>query len=256
MFRAEKVVASLPSTLAPDTLYVVRTGVGFDLYVSDATGSIAHPLNASIPPPGTAQTGDLKYAMRTTAPDGWIFATGTIGSAASSATTRANDDTADLYKLLFEDFDDVTAPLTGGGGPEFGRAAFGNNWESAFNLNYPITIPDCRGRILATQDDMGGSAANIVTVAGSGVNGTVVGATGGEETHLLTANESGLRAHTHSYVDRYHNTTTSVGGSGSSTRATGLTSGNYATGANAAANAVEAHNNMPPVIVFPLFVKL
>lgn len=44
-FRIKKVVAALPSTLTPDTLYVVRVGEGFDLYATDTTGSIAHRVN-------------------------------------------------------------------------------------------------------------------------------------------------------------------------------------------------------------------
>jgi len=44
-FRIEKVVSSLPATLVPDTVYAVRVGTGFDLYVSDTTGSTAHKLN-------------------------------------------------------------------------------------------------------------------------------------------------------------------------------------------------------------------
>lgn len=52
--RFSKVVSSLPGILDPDTLYLVRTGAGFDLYVSDATGSIAYPLNAPAAPPQTA----------------------------------------------------------------------------------------------------------------------------------------------------------------------------------------------------------
>lgn len=48
--RFSKVVSSLPVTLDPDTLYLVRTGAGFDLYVSDATGSIAYPVNAPAAP--------------------------------------------------------------------------------------------------------------------------------------------------------------------------------------------------------------
>lgn len=44
-FRATKVVSTLPGTLTPSTLYLVRTGAGFDLYASDSTGSIAYPLN-------------------------------------------------------------------------------------------------------------------------------------------------------------------------------------------------------------------
>lgn len=47
-FRVEKVVGALPGTIVPNTVYVVRTGSGFDLYVSDTTGSVAHALN--LPP--------------------------------------------------------------------------------------------------------------------------------------------------------------------------------------------------------------
>jgi hypothetical protein len=44
--RFAKVVAALPATLDPNTVYLVRAGAGFDLYASDATGSIAYPINA------------------------------------------------------------------------------------------------------------------------------------------------------------------------------------------------------------------
>lgn len=48
--RFTKVVASLPAQPDPDTLYLVRAGAGFDLYLSDATGSIAYPANAPAAP--------------------------------------------------------------------------------------------------------------------------------------------------------------------------------------------------------------
>lgn len=44
-----KIAGALPSPLAADTLYAIRTGVGFDLYISDSTGSIAHKVNDTIP---------------------------------------------------------------------------------------------------------------------------------------------------------------------------------------------------------------
>ena len=43
--KVSKTLSSLPNTLEPDTIYYVRVGVGFDLYVSDDTGQIAHKLN-------------------------------------------------------------------------------------------------------------------------------------------------------------------------------------------------------------------
>lgn len=48
--RFAKVAASLPGTLAPDTLYLVRAGAGFDLYCSDATASIAYRSNTLTAP--------------------------------------------------------------------------------------------------------------------------------------------------------------------------------------------------------------
>ena len=47
LIRFEKLIHSLPSReeLKPNTVYYVRAGAGFDTYVSDATGSIAHKLN-------------------------------------------------------------------------------------------------------------------------------------------------------------------------------------------------------------------
>ena len=52
--RQEKVVSSLPGTLEANTLYYVRVGVGFDLYLSDSTGTVAYLLNPKVPQGGTA----------------------------------------------------------------------------------------------------------------------------------------------------------------------------------------------------------
>lgn len=49
--RFAKVVATLPVPLERDTLYLVRTGAGFDLFCSDATGAVAHALNGGGGPP-------------------------------------------------------------------------------------------------------------------------------------------------------------------------------------------------------------
>lgn len=55
VFRVEKVISSLPGTLHPDTIYLVRTGLGFDLYVTDGTGAIAYSLN--VPGGSVEETG-------------------------------------------------------------------------------------------------------------------------------------------------------------------------------------------------------
>lgn len=46
-FKVDKVISTLPVTLTPDTVYAVRVGVGFDLYITDNTGAIAHKINSA-----------------------------------------------------------------------------------------------------------------------------------------------------------------------------------------------------------------
>lgn len=45
VLKVEKVVSALPGTLAANTIYCVRVGAGFDLYVTDTTGAIAYQVN-------------------------------------------------------------------------------------------------------------------------------------------------------------------------------------------------------------------
>lgn len=45
LVKFRKEVSTLPAILEADTLYAVRTGAGFDLYISDSTGAIAHKVN-------------------------------------------------------------------------------------------------------------------------------------------------------------------------------------------------------------------
>jgi hypothetical protein len=47
LVRYEKVVSSLPWTLTANTIYLVRTGTGFDMYVTNDTGLVvAYPVNS------------------------------------------------------------------------------------------------------------------------------------------------------------------------------------------------------------------
>jgi microcystin-dependent protein len=90
-----------------------------------------------------------------TAPGGWLFC---YGQAVSRTT----------YSTLFVAI--ATAYGVGDG-------------STTFNL------PDLRGRVVAGQDDMGGSSANRLTGASGGVDGDTLAATGGSETHTLTLAE-------------------------------------------------------------------
>jgi microcystin-dependent protein len=68
-----------------------------------------------------------------------------------------------------------------------------------------FAIPDMRGRVVAGEDDMGGTAVNRITSAVSGITGTTLGATGGTQNpplhqHANTVSgtfASSAHSHTH-----------------------------------------------------------
>lgn len=70
-----------------------------------------------------------------------------------------------------------------------------------------FNLPDLRGRATFGRDDMGGSAASRITVVGSNVDGTVLGATGGAQNNTLVANNLPPHAHTFSGTTTGESTT-------------------------------------------------
>lgn len=85
-------------------------------------------------------TGDVKMTWKTVADSGWVlWNDGTIGSAASTATTRANADTEYLFTLLWNNVSDTWAPVSGGRG---GSAA------ADFAANKTLMLPRGVGRAM------------------------------------------------------------------------------------------------------------
>lgn len=41
----QKVVASLPAVMTANTIYAIRRGVGFDLFITNSSATIAHKVN-------------------------------------------------------------------------------------------------------------------------------------------------------------------------------------------------------------------
>jgi microcystin-dependent protein len=153
-----------------------------------------------------------------------------------------------------------------------------------------FNLPDCRGRVSAGKDDMGGTSANRLTGLSGGVNGDTLGGTGGAESHTLT--EAQLAGHTHAgstagagnhthftlsslapnigfpnnnvsatNSPTYTNQTgsyTLVSRSDNPTADIGITGG---TGAHthtvtvASSGSNEAHNNVQPTIIFNKIIK-
>lgn len=151
---------------AADTAVV--TPVGADGAVltarSTAAGGVAWEIGV---PTGVP----LPY-WGTVAPAGYVFHVGTIGSAGSGATQRANADTLNLFTLLYNSLADAQAPVSGGRGA---------NAAVDFATNKTITIPDPRGASFMCKDDMGGTPANRTTSAVSGVQSTTLGGRGGDQ---------------------------------------------------------------------------
>lgn len=97
----------------------------------------------------TPRTGDVKMSMLSSVPGGWVIMNdGSIGNVGSVATTRANKDTFQLYKTLWDGVSDVWAPVSGGRGATA---------QADFVANKTLTLPKALGRVLMGQNSAYGT---------------------------------------------------------------------------------------------------
>lgn len=82
--------------------------------------------------------------------------------------------------------------------------AAGNTFYNNGNGATTFGIGDMRGRVPACKDNMGGTAASRITTAGSGVDGTTVGAVGGVEAVAINASQMPWHYHTAGISDPGH----------------------------------------------------
>ena len=179
-------------------------------------------------------TGDIKFTQATTVADGWVTLDGgTIGNAASGATTRANADTASLFAFYWNNYNNTICPVSTGRGASA---------AADFAANKTITILDGRGRFFAAADMGAGRLGGGPT---GGITGTATpGATGGEQGTVLDVTQ--IPAHTHTSGVATGPNAQSVGGpvTGAGSGNTGSTGGGL------------QHNNTPPALVVNVWVKL
>jgi microcystin-dependent protein len=181
--------------------------------------------NAGIP------TGTVSAFAGAWSPTGWLLCGGqTIGDIGSGATSQ-NADYEDLFNLI--------------------KLYYGNAGTEVWANGDTVKLPDLRGRVVAGQDDMGGTSANRLTNQSGGLNGDTLGATGGAETHLLTSAESGLPAHNHSISIGHDGQGYAPPRDGASTGTTPY----HTTQNNTAQNASSAHNNVQPTIILNYIIK-
>lgn len=100
-------------------------------------------LNSTIANQGVP-AGSVYGFRRKTAPAGWIVENGgSIGSATSGATTRANADTLTLFSVLWSQFNNTELPIQTSGGVNTSR---GSSAQADFTANKRMPLFDSRSR--------------------------------------------------------------------------------------------------------------
>lgn len=200
----------LVTARSTDTFTITRAQKGTTAQSIATTWRISLPvLSEDVTPVGA-----VTPFAGTTEPTGWLLC---YGQAVSRTT----------YKALF----DLIGTTYGSG-----------DGSTTFNL------PDLRGRVVAGQDDMGGSSANRLTGLSGGVDGDVLAAAGGAEAHTLTTAE--MPAHTHDYVRPLSTTDSDRGGASSE-----WSIDNTQTLSTASTGGGGAHNNIQPTLILNYIIK-
>lgn len=141
------------------------TALSGQVYVSNGAGSGSWVDASSIITNVAFTTGDVKVTLKNTADTGWILgAAGTIGDGSSSATIRANADTSALFQLIWNNWIDTYAPVSGGRGASA---------AADFAAHKRITLPDMWGRAMG------------IAGQGTGLTNRPYGIPVGTETHTI-----------------------------------------------------------------------
>lgn len=173
------------------------------VYYSLVNSNTALPTDATkwtpLFPVSSFKTGMTIIHEDTSLPDAtWVWANGqTIGNAASGGTGRANADTVALFTQIWNTFPQTIRPVTTSAGAPSTR---GISAAADYAANKRIPLRDMRDVVPAGWGTMGGAAdRGLLTAANTlGVDGSILGATGGEQAHTQQTTELAIHSHTDS----------------------------------------------------------
>jgi hypothetical protein len=126
--------------------------------------------------------GEMRFGLWVAAnlPTGWLLANGsTIGNVSSGGTARADNDTFDLFELLWDNTtnSELTIQTSGGAGSTRGASALAD-----FRANKRLPLPDMRGKhplglaAAGTGSTLGGTGGTIDLTAAAHYHGMGTGA--------------------------------------------------------------------------------
>lgn len=187
------------------------------LTLPNSTGTLATTSQLSDAVP----SGSVMPYAGSSAPSGWLLSDG-------SAVSRST------YAALFS---------------AIGTTYGSGDGSTTFNL------PDLRGRAPRGVDNMGGTAANRITAAGSGITGTTLGAAGGVESVTLTTSEIPSHNHTNQNINIIYGTGGSGGTLGTTVSAGGQSRSTSATSTISNTGSGNTHNNTGPTIMLNYIIK-
>lgn len=142
-------------------------------------------LNNTITQSGVP-TGAVQGFRMKTAPSGWVKENGgTIGNAASGATTRANADTLNLFTNQWNNFDNTERPIQTSAGAATTRGA---SAAADFAANKRFPLADSRSRFMRGADD--GLGFDTSLIVGSSQDDAIK-----SHTHTGTTNNDGSHSH-------------------------------------------------------------
>lgn len=211
------------TTAAGDTAIVRGEAAGVVRCIT-YTAVAASPLAAFT-------TGDVKLTIKTVADSGWVLMNdGTIGSAASGGTTRANADTSALYTLLWNNTANADCAVSTGRGVSA---------AADFAANKTIALPKALGRALSGYG------------TGAGLTARAMGAIVGEEAHALSAAEGPAHIHQVGYGGAVAGALNAAWGPSNTYVGSYPTNNNVADGGSGT-----AHNTMQPTLFLNVMIKL